>query len=222
MRCASTSCISRAMRVRSAVRAWAMRAACSDSVVSARSRRFASSSRREPRYMPQPIVMAMTAATRGVVSCHGSLSPVGSSWTRTRLAARPTSPTGTISRPSAAGGQRDERQRRRAAHRPGDRAQRVEDQGDRNRCAAPPRHEHEPAEAQREIDEEPAPIVLPLPLGQSRTRPSPEIDEDDRVAPHVAPHAQPGLVVGGLHLPRLGSALPRHYGPWSMSSHTFG
>src|SRR5665811_1172258 len=47
MRCASTSCISRAMRARSAPWACATRSDCSASAACARSRRVASSSRRE-------------------------------------------------------------------------------------------------------------------------------------------------------------------------------
>ena len=49
-------------------------------------------------YMPHPMTMAMIAVTRGAVTCHGSLSLVGSIRTMTKEAPRLTRPTGMISR----------------------------------------------------------------------------------------------------------------------------
>ena len=62
IRCASTSCISRAIRLRSRARACAARAVCSRSALSARSRKDRTSTRRAPTAMPTATAIPAVSA----------------------------------------------------------------------------------------------------------------------------------------------------------------
>ena len=171
------------------------RASCSDSARSARSRSAARSSRREPMYMPQPIVTAVTA-TIGVRPTRPTLLSCGLRLLRHAGAVSETTATGVIST-----------QRRRVAS---DVRARVagppaatvavlatEMQGDRTGRR---RRWNISANATRPnlgIGEEPRAVVVPLPAASGPTPAPKSPDEND--TPGVAPPAERGLVRDGLH-----------------------
>ena len=134
-RCASTSCISRAMRVRSCARAWATRRSRSASAWRVRSRSASMSSRWERMNMPQPTTAAWMPVASTTLTQNGMSSGYSEKYTGSRAIASAT--IGDRDDRPAVHGDAEQPDQRGAARGRRDAAEQDGQQRDADRPAAP-------------------------------------------------------------------------------------
>ena len=161
IRWASTSCISRAMRSRSWLRPWATRSPCSASAREARWRRVQISSRREPRYMPQPIMALlvtrlMTTEIQTALQVEGREQGVGHGASEVEQA------DADDRNGAAEGRHRNGAERGRSGGEAGERAQAGNHGRDQDGRPPPEDHQDEGGETQDDLEPEDRAVVGPL------------------------------------------------------------